>query len=324
MKKLIVKSDNFNYIEKSFANWLEIKGYAEFTVYSTPIKAREFFNWLEKRQITEVKNITVNHVKHYYKYIKERANTRQGGALASTHINKHRQAILYLLDYLRQNARITLPYIKLRTLPVIKQHYKVLTVEDIKQLYEATTVADGSTHDTETSLRDKAMLSILYGCGLRRREAQLLNVDDIDLDKQTLHIKHGKNYKERIIPISNKSKKDIEDYLYNARNILLAGRGRSSHTAVYPDKTQQPAFFISIRGQRMGAMNMGLRLQQLTYKTNNAELIEKAPTLHTLRHSIATHLLANGMKIEKIAKFLGHSSLESTQIYTHLVEENFS
>jgi integrase/recombinase XerD len=324
MKKLPITSSNYKYILESFAQWLEIKGYAEFTVYSMPIQARELFNWLERRNITEVKQITVVHIKHYYKYIKQRTNTKQGGALSSNHVNKHRQSLLILLDYLRQSARITIPYIKLRVLPIIKEHYKVLTVEEIKQLYEATTVVDGSAHDPETSLRDKAMLSILYGCGLRRREAEYLNVDDIDLDKQTLHVKHGKNYKERIVPISNKTKKDIEDYLYNARNILLAGRGRSSHTSVYPDKIQQPAFFISIRGQRMGAMNMGLRLKQLAYKTNNAELIEKEATLHTLRHSIATHLLANGMKIEKIAKFLGHSSLESTQIYTHLVEEGFS
>jgi integrase/recombinase XerD len=66
---------------------------------------------------------------------------------------------------------------------------------------------------------------------------------------------------------------------------------------------------------------MNSRIRILVQKTNNAELIEKNPSLHTLRHSIATHLLSNGMKLEAIAKFLGHSSLESTQIYTHLVEE---
>ena len=68
-------------------------------------------------------------------------------------------------------------------------------------------------------------------------------------------------------------------------------------------------------------MTISRRLNVLVQKTKNVELIEKAPTLHTLRHSIATHLLSNGMKLEAIGKFLGHSSLESTQIYTHLAEE---
>jgi integrase/recombinase XerD len=163
------------------------------------------------------------------------------------------------------------------------------------------------------------MLSIVYGCGLRRREATLLNVDDINLDNSSLHVRNGKNNKERIIPISKKTKKDVEDYLYNARPILLAGKGRTVWT--FAETKHIPAFFVSIRGQRVGAHNMYLRLKQLAYKTNNATLIEKEIGLHTLRHSIATHLLANGMKIEKIAKLLGHSSLESTQIYTHLVEE---
>ena len=67
---------------------------------------------------------------------------------------------------------------------------------------------------------------------------------------------------------------------------------------------------------------MLVRLHTLLKRTDNSELIEKEITLHTLRHSIATHLLANGMQLEKIQEFLGHSSLESTQIYTHLLKAN--
>jgi len=318
MKKSPVKSDNFKYIEESFGEWLQVNGYADFTVYSMPLQLREFFNWLEKRNIILIKDVVPEHIKKYYKQLKQRANTKKGGALGAGYINKHRQTLTTFLNYLRQSGRLIIPYVKLEGLPVIKEHNKVLTVEEIKQLYEATYVADGSYHDPETSIRDRAMLSIVYGCGLRRGEATLLNVDDIDLDSSTLHVKHGKNYKERIIPISKKTKKDVEDYLYNARSILLASKGRT--VLAFANKTDQPAFFISARGQRMSSCNMNVRLKQLVFKTNNAELIEKEASLHTLRHSIATHLLANGMKIEKIAKLLGHSSLESTQIYTHLAE----
>jgi integrase/recombinase XerD len=76
-----------------------------------------------------------------------------------------------------------------------------------------------------------------------------------------------------------------------------------------------------MRNQRINDQTMNLRLRILVQKSGSATLMEKNPSLHTLRHSIATHLLSNGMKLEQIAKFLGHSSLESTQIYTHLVDD---
>jgi len=82
------------------------------------------------------------------------------------------------------------------------------------------------------------------------------------------------------------------------------------------------ALFISQRGSRIAGQSMLLRLKALQNRTGNPNLIEKEIGLHTLRHSIATHLLSSGMKLELISKFLGHSSLESTQIYTHILEEH--
>jgi integrase/recombinase XerD len=85
---------------------------------------------------------------------------------------------------------------------------------------------------------------------------------------------------------------------------------------------KEDALFISERCTPMTGQAMLVRLHTLIKRTENTILIEKETGLHTLRHSIATHLLANGMKLEQIKDFLGHSSLESTQIYTHLLKEN--
>jgi integrase/recombinase XerD len=82
------------------------------------------------------------------------------------------------------------------------------------------------------------------------------------------------------------------------------------------------AFFISQRGKRMDTQSMALRLKMLQERSDDIALKEKNVRLHVLRHSIATHLLQNGMSLEKIGRFLGHSSLESTQVYTHLVHDN--
>ena len=109
------------------------------------------------------------------------------------------------------------------------------------------------------------------------------------------------------MPISKSGIRHIENYLYDARPYLIK-------------KNKEEIFFISERGTKMTGQMMYLRLLQLVTRTENSTLQEKKIGLHTLRHSIATHLLGNGMPLEKIKDFLGHSSLESTQLYTHLLE----
>jgi len=149
---------------------------------------------------------------------------------------------------------------------------------------------------------------MFYGCGLRRNEAKHLNLEDINLDKAIVHVRKGKGNKERLVPINTANINYLDDYKYNARPVLLKG-------------VNTEAFFVSMRSQRINDQTMNLRIRILVQKTRNPVIIDKNPSLHTLRHSIATHLLNNGMKLEHKAKFLGHSSLESKQIYTHLMND---
>ena len=320
MKRLPVESENFKYIEQSFRQWLDILGYAERTVYSMPNMLREFFYWLENHCTTlspkgrvgeglHVTQITTTHIKAYYNYIKQRTNTLFGGALSNATINNQKRSLHLFMDYLRQTGRFDMPYIKIQGLKDRKETLNTLTPDEIKQLFEATHIGNGSPWDHETSIRDRAILSICYGCGLRRNEAKHLDIDDVNLEKGIVHVKKGKGNKERLVPINTSNIRHLEDYLFNARPLLLKG-------------VKTEAYFVSMRNQRMHDETMNLRLRILVQKTRNPIIIDKAPSLHTLRHSIATHLLSNGMKLEHIAKFLGHSSLESTQIYTHLVEED--
>lgn len=95
--------------------------------------------------------------------------------------------------------------------------------------------------------------------------------------------------------------------MYDARPLLV-------------NDQRDEAFFIGQRGVRMQTQSMALRLKLLQQRTDNIELQNKNVRLHVLRHSIATHFMQNGMSLEKIARFLGHASLESTQVYTHLAE----
>lgn len=158
-------------------------------------------------------------------------------------------------------------------------------------------------------MRDRAMLAIFYGCGLRRNEGYHLNITDIHLSSAVVHVRMGKGYKERFVPISKKGMEHITTYLYDARPLLIRDN-------------KEDAFFLNHNGKRLGGQMLLVCLQTLSRRAGNSELQQKEIGLHSLRHSIATHLLANGMSLEKIRDFLGHSSLASTQVYTHLINED--
>jgi integrase/recombinase XerD len=148
-----------------------------------------------------------------------------------------------------------------------------------------------------------------YGCGIRRSEGVHLDVGDINFDRSLLHVRKGKNNRERFVPISKANRKYLQDYVYDHRPELIRG-------------SKVEALFVSYQHiRRMQGQSLAIRLKVLQYQSEDTELMEKEIGLHTLRHSIATHLLQAGMKLESISKFLGHSSLESTQIYTHLSGE---
>jgi integrase/recombinase XerD len=313
MKCLILKTDSYKYLEQSFKQWLAVLGYAPTSVYGMPLRLREFFHWLEQQDVTQLKDITARHITQYYSYIKQRANTRQGGGLSPSYINKHKQVIDLFSQYVRQSGRYEMPYVQLENQRGEKENLNVLSVGEIKQLYHATHSGDTLYHAQEIGMRDRAMLSVLYGCGLRRSEAKNLDIDDINLDTKTLHVRKAKGNKARLVPLHSSNVRHLENYLYNARPVLLDKQNKKGKP--------ESAFFISVRSKRLSDMTMLYCLHKLIKKTENPVLIEKAPSLHTLRHSIATHLLDKGMKLEAISKFLGHSSLESTQIYTHLTDE---
>lgn len=318
MKRLSVASPAYQYIEKSFKEWLETLGYSWQAVYYMPIQIRGLLNHLEKQHKTQLTDITTQAIKEYYhNELKQRKNyMRDAGALSNAHLNKHIQALKKFTEYLRQTGKLQIPVFTIALEKVTEERLTVLTEEEIKQLYKTTEIPQQPKKNNRSiefyeamQQRDRAMLGIFYGCGLRRNEGYHLNVNDINISSGVLHVTKGKGYKERLVPISTKSMEHITTYLYDGRNYLLK-------------ENKEAAFFISsINGKRLGGQLMLVKLQQLIKQTNNTELIQKEVGLHTLRHSIATHLLANGMSLEKIKDFLGHSSLESTQIYTHLINE---
>ncbi len=308
MKQLPIQSESFQYIEKSFKEWLDILGYAPSTVYQLPIHVREFFHYLETKGIVHITQITTPIIKTYYKALKQRSNQRQGGGLSNGYLNKHLQALYKFMEYLRQSGRMELAYLNLSREEKNSKTIHPLTIEEIQELYNTTDKHAGDTKNEALAARDKAMLTIFYGCGLRRNEGFYMDLSDINFDTKVLHVRKGKNYKERFVPFNKRSSQILQEYVYDYRPYFQKSKGVES-------------LFISMRGKRMGGQSLAIRLKLLQQRSDDIVLNQKDINLHLLRHSIATHLLGAGMSLEKIANFLGHSSLESTQVYTHLIEQ---
>ncbi|GGX16330.1 tyrosine-type recombinase/integrase [Aquimarina muelleri] len=303
MKNLSLENRSYKELLLSFKDWLDILGYAESTVYKLPIHLQEFFNYLENHGHSDINSITTQTVLDYYKYLKERPNQRREGALSKGHLNKLQQALYKFREYLKahdhKGINIHLKYEEKND----KDSLNVLTQEEIKELFAATHY---SNPEERIRYRDRAMLTCFYSCGLRRNEVVHLDIGDILFDKQRIFVRQGKNYKERFVPINKHSLKILEHYVFDYR------------TAFYNYKETE-ALFISYRGTRLQGRGFANRLEGIIDATGNEELKQRNITLHSLRHSIATHLLEQGADIEQISTFLGHASLESTQIYTHFL-----
>ena len=306
MKKLNLRNTSYQYIELAFKEWLDVLGYSQGTVKGMPVLIREFLHYLENNGVSTINNLQSKHIKQYYEYISTRANERRGGGLSTNHINKQIKAIEKLLEYLYNKGVQGLPICNIRLEKVQKKIIIVLSVEEIKELFELTKKETNNEKEEILLARDRAMLVVYYSCGLRRNEGVNVSIDDINFDTRILHVKKGKNYKERLVPISKLNAEYLKEWIYDYRSKIVKDK-------------KEHRLFIGLKGEITQGGTLYSRLQLLKLQSENIELSEKVIGLHTLRHSIATHLLKAGMSIEKIAKFLGHGSLESTQIYTHLI-----
>lgn len=305
MKKLKLKNRSYKILVANYKEWLDILGFAESSVYTFPNYLQEFFYYLEQHNINNIDYINRDIVKRYYKYLTERPNERRNGALSKSYLNSHQQALKKFKEYLQKHNAKSIPlHLKPERIDRL-EIINILSQEEAKELFEATEFTNSPEH---LKSRDKAMLVLLYSCGLRRNEAVTMNIKDILFDKELILVRKGKNYKERFVPINYYNLEILEDYIYEAR-------------IQFKDYGQSEALLIGNYGTRLTGGTLANRLQQIIKATNNEEILSKKITPHKLRHSIATHFLEAGMNIEDIKQFLGHSHLETTQIYTHLVKK---
>lgn len=175
-----------------------------------------------------------------------------------------------------------------RTLP------KVLGYSEVKRLLDSVNGADPA------DLRDRAILEVMYGCGLRASETTGLETGSIDLRRGFLRA-HGKGSKERIVPVGREAIAAVRRYLRSGRPALAAG-------------ADVRALFLNQRG---GALSRQGLYKVIRGRARDVGLADRMSP-HTLRHSFATHLLSGGCDLRSVQEMLGHADVATTQIYTHL------
>lgn len=311
MKKLTLKNSSYQHLEKAFKEWVDILGYSSGMQYYMQSHVREFLHYLETNQVNQINQLKQQHYKEYFTYISTRSNQRTGGGLSNNSLNKQIQTLEKFYEFLIHKGVQNLPPVTLRQLKLERKEVEVLTQEEIQELYKATQNESDYYLQEIFNARDRAMLSVFYGCGLRRNEGVNLTVDDINFDTRIIHVRKGKNYKERLVPFSKTSLKYLQEWIYDYRIQLIKSQ-------------KEGALFIGNSGKPINGGSLYRRFKQIQQLVESAELRTKEIGLHTLRHSIATHLLQNGMELQKIQRFLGHASLETTQIYTHLIQKDES
>ena len=184
--------------------------------------------------------------------------------------------------------------------PKVKKRLPVtLSYEDVTRL-----LAVPADNDSAKSIRDKALLELLYATGMRVTEIVSLDLEDINLASATVRVTRGKGGKERILPIHGRAVQSLEHYLSKGRIQLLKD-------------PKERALFLNHRGQRLTRQGLWLIIKHYVHEAG----ITSEVTPHTLRHSFATHLLNGKADLRHVQELLGHANISTTQIYTHITSD---
>ncbi len=281
--------------QSEFVKWLQRLGYAMTTIEGYERQLQTFFEWLNANYVQELSEVNQSKLEAYNEFLHQRKNRQKEGGLSSCYIQSHINVIRLLSKYLELTGEQKIFTGNIYIEPGAETPRNILLQSEIKQLYNAT-------DETPNGLRDKAILSLYYGCGLRYSEGIRVEKKHLDYNKQLLYVVPSKNYQSRFIPINERIIRDLQDY--------------ETYGKPYFTKEHSTGFLLGNNGKALSSTTIGKRLKLLLDKSG----ITKHICLHGLRHSIATHLLQQGMPLEQISKFLGHRSLDSTQIYTRIVE----
>jgi len=291
-----MKEKNLSPLADEYLQALKVRNLSERTVSGRRFMLEKFFIFLASRGITHIDGITKEVIADYQTELYHAVNLRgrpncvsyQNGGLSAV---KGFTRFLKERDYIVADPARDIPYAKLpKRLP-----RGILTPSEARKII--------NTPDTKCAIgyRDHTIMEVLYTTGIRKEELNNLMTADVDYHDGFLRINGGKGKKDRIVPLGKIACRYLENYIKSVRPELIRDP-YNNH------------LFLSARGNRL---SKGM-VWELVKKYAKKAKLKKTVSPHTFRHSCATAMLRNRADIRAVQELLGHESLESTQVYTHI------
>lgn len=279
---------------RDFQYFLKLeKSLSENSVEAYGMDLKKLLRFFESSNIkTDPENVTSEHLNNFLKYINELGISPRSQARVISGLKAFFKYLL-LEDIISEDPSALIEGPKIgRKLP------EILSVEEIDKIISVIDLSKAEGH------RNRAIIEVLYSCGLRVTELITLKISDMYLDKSYIKVK-GKGDKERLVPIGARAISEINNYM-DDRNSLP-----------FIDRNFENYLFLNRRGKSLTRVMIFTIVKQLAEKAQ----ISKSISPHTFRHSFATHLIEGGADLRAVQEMLGHESILTTEIYTHLDRE---
>lgn len=274
------------------------KGASKNTVSNYRRDINRYVDWLAESGITDLRRVTRAHVENYLVFLRESLAQSSASRALIVARGLHKFALAEGMIEEDVAAEVSPPK-RAQALP------ETLSVHDVEALLNAVPTDESAT---PIDIRDRALLEMLYGTGARISEVISLSVDDVTGEEpasvRDILVLSGKGNKQRLVPLGSHAVTAVENYLVRARPVLATG---ASH-----------ALFLNTRGKALSRQSAWAAIKTAAQRAHLSTKISP----HTLRHSFATHLLEGGADVRTVQELLGHSSVTTTQIYTHVTADS--
>jgi integrase/recombinase XerD len=283
-------------LRDQYLEYLENNQYSPHTVKHADYALKDLEEYLQTKDISRIADVTTEIITDYNSYMRDYRQPKNNKPYSQQALPVKLQPVKYFFHWLSRNMVVLYDPARDMEIPTTKKGLPrtILSENEIARFIELP--------DTETAIgyRDRTIFELFYATGMRNTELKTLKVQDIDLEARTIHIKEGKGGKERIMPLTTVAFEYLKEYLDKVRPLLLK------------DKENQDIVFLNLAGNRFSRQD----ICEIFGKYRKVGNIAKPVGSHIFRHSIATHLLENGMDIRYIQELLGHGSLQTTQLYS--------
>lgn len=292
-------SNSLPMIEARFLAHIDVeRGLSSATIAAYQSDLDRYIAWLESQGITNPEDITTEDVEAYMQ-----ALSKEGQSAGS---RSRRLACIHMFH----RFMVAEHYASTDVSKSVKSPKSEATLPDVLDIDEVASLLHTSeTHDPHDirGLRDSALLEFMYATGARVSEAVGCNLDDIDFTDQVVRLT-GKGNKQRLVPFGSYASQALSRYLKYSRPVL---QKRAKQQA------EMNAVFLNLRGKRLSRQSVW----EIIKDAGDRAHLNRPLHPHTLRHSFATHLIQGGADVRTVQELLGHASVKTTQVYTHIAPD---